>query len=352
MKADLSCGERCKWPAVVILVLTGLIYFAAVAMVVRFYVRFSNEVYKPAEAASSPADVQDPFLRFLQSRLRGFRNLFAHVATRQRTRGSFQPGKEATEEPARTERLLSRPLALLRARDSDALDQLQPLLGDGRGNRLAYVSYNILTLTVNITLGIIAGAVTDKTDVAQATIAIKISFAAWLILLSPMKDRLTCWVNAIQFLLEGIAASIALSETASAAASAHCAASSQAGPAFYTGIAAVLVPILLLLYDSLFVKVYLISKGTKKVTLAQWSIIIFGTFLKLVKGVRGLPSSRRHLPGTLALTTSSPALALTATSPARSNILTCNPNHSGVLSRRCWWSWAQSLCGLNGSTGS
>lgn len=167
-----------------------------------------------------------------------------------------------------------------------------------------------------------------------------------------MKDRLTCWVNAIQFLLEGIAASIALSETASAAASAHCAASSQAGPAFYTGIAAVLVPILLLLYDSLFVKVYLISKGTKKVTLAQWSIIIFGTFLKLVKGVRGLPSSRRHLPGTLALTTSSPALALTATSPARSNILTCNPNHSGVLSRRCWWSWAQSLCGLNGSTGS
>ena len=245
MKADLSCGERCKWPAVVILVLTGLIYFAAVATVVRFYVRFSNEVYKPAEAASSPADVQDPFLRFLQSRLRGFRNLFAHVATRQRTRGSFQPGKEATDEPARTERLLSRPLALLRARDSDALDQLQPLLGDGRGNRLAYVSYNILTLTVNITLGIIAGAVTDKTDVARATIAIKISFAAWLILLSPMKDRLTCWVNAIQFLLEGIAASIALSETASAAASAHCAASSQAGPAFYTGIAAVLVPILL-----------------------------------------------------------------------------------------------------------
>ena len=269
MKADLSCGERCKWPAVVILVLIGLIYFAAVAMVVRFYVRFSNEVYKPAEAASSPADVQDPFLRFLQSRLRDTRNLFAHVATRQRTRGSFQPGKEATEEPARTERLLSRPLALLRARDSDALDQLQPLLGDGRGNRLAYVSYNILTLTVNITLGIIAGAVTDKTDVARATIAIKISFAAWLILLSPMKDRLTCWVNAIQFLLEGIAASIALSETASAAASAHCAASSQAGPAFYTGIAAVLVPILLLLYDSLFVKVYLISKGTKKVTLGR-----------------------------------------------------------------------------------
>ena len=37
-------GERCKWPAVVILVLTGLIYFAAVAMVVRFYVRFSNGV--------------------------------------------------------------------------------------------------------------------------------------------------------------------------------------------------------------------------------------------------------------------------------------------------------------------
>ena len=128
----------------------------------------------------------------------GFPKRFQRQRTLPRGRGGFTPEAEDVAEPARTERLLARPLDLLPANGSDALESISlNVLSSGRGDSALTMAYDMGVFTVQLLLATFVGfssallsGSASAYAVVTAVLATQLSVTVWLSCNRPNNDRI------------------------------------------------------------------------------------------------------------------------------------------------------------------
>jgi len=252
--ASETSGPACIGSAVVIVSGWALLTITAMLLVLRFHRRFCRTVWSEAERAGSWKDVNDPLMRLRSC----FRGCFGAEAVR-RDAGEFKMIDADSEEPARTERILSSPFTLLHQSPNDAFEAMgSAWLGRSTGDSLTGITYDFVCFLVMICLGVTCGlgelAERNGAGTIQAivSIALTVGLSLYIFVLRPSIDRLENSQNCFQLFVEGLSTFLLLvplffpdaPHTITALA------------AFFGALLGVLVPIVLKMYDSVFVPLW------------------------------------------------------------------------------------------------
>jgi len=306
--ALLGCGLECKWPALVVLVLVGIFLLLLLAMLTHLYVQHRHKLYKKGGYFESPAEVDDPVLKavgVVSLKLeaipafvtRHFRKSEAEAPgpadeeaqeerrastssrrVKGRTRGEFVPPQDEMVEPARTERLLTRPCSLFSDVAADAYKRLGIFLSRSKGDTFSGISYDWLALAVQVAVTGLYAAAADPLEPPSDSlepraqglliviVSLQFSFAAWLLLLGPGIDRFECVVTATQFALEGCSCCLLLSE--------------QFTLGFVVALVSVFLPVALQLYDFFLVALLAACRKGERPSIAD--VINFATAVGIV----------------------------------------------------------------------
>lgn len=219
-----TCGWGCTQLAVAVLLVILIVMITALAMLIHFSRNFRKACWKPTATPINHLDVSDPLFR-LYSRVRmrlGPIVCCSHTPKQcrplQRMKGKWAKPKEDLEEPARTERLLARPLGIFGLRAADCHDSMSlQLFAKASGGSFLGLSYAYIGLLIQCSVGVLSGMgpfldVNGWSAGAQvATIAgIKLAWCAVILVCHPCACGLSNVVVALQFFSEGFSALILL----------------------------------------------------------------------------------------------------------------------------------------------
>ena len=210
---DGSSGSAVPYPIVYVvvaaLVVVSLVLFAVLSLVhiARFYGAHASVVWVAAEPPTDAAAVNDPMMR-LTSRLgTGVRLLRAPVHRGaggfERSAGADADAAEEDSEPARTHRLLSRPLSVCKARAvaGDALEALALLLENGRGDALDRVCLQPLRLCAQLLIAAVLASAASPEAIGPVQLILlallQLPLGLWLLVRSPSADRLESVVEGL-----------------------------------------------------------------------------------------------------------------------------------------------------------
>ena len=207
----------------------------------------------PSEVVATAKDVGDPFLRQI-SKVQGL----IGASPVKRTPGEFSKPEEDAAEPERTERLLARPFALFHARAGDSFDTINMFwLMRSTGDSVFGTFYDFICYLTMLSLGIVYGleswvqGLGDEASAAQAVVVLclQLALAFSIVLTRPSIDKLESVQNTTQLTFEGLStlllALLFFFRTLDPDRDAQF-----AFLAFLGVLIAVLVPLILTLYDS------------------------------------------------------------------------------------------------------
>lgn len=226
----------------------------------RFSRRHRGALWEAERPPFRSREVADPAMR-LVSALRsplgakaGLKSRLSARPTLPRERGEFSAPEEDTEEPTRTERLLSRPLALFPERGGDALESIAMVMGRGRGDTSTAFAFYLGTLTVQLCLSAMCAVGSALTSVGSAAsyvvvvsaLVAQLGSGLWLSCWRPGVDRLENLLTQVQYTIESGSTALLLLATLAA----HVQHSHLQGLALLFSMAAVVLPLLQKLYDN------------------------------------------------------------------------------------------------------
>jgi hypothetical protein len=207
------CGMRCTWPAYAVLgsVLTFLAL--SLAALCHYNVRHRAHSWTPAELPSAANDVEDPVYRWL-SKLRAL----CGARVIDRDMGAFERPDGEGDEPARTERILRRPIMCLRPTAADATDALTlAWLAKARGHSMLVLCYSYVLVVGQLLLAALAGAaaaIEPGTSLATAQLTammgLQLALAAYCLCVVPASDRVESLIVGLQFGVEGTSTGLTL----------------------------------------------------------------------------------------------------------------------------------------------
>jgi len=245
---DMLPVSRCTATASAVLVVVGVFTSLSFALLVRFHCRFSIHLWSKAEAPDL-GDVQDPLMR-LVSRCRSSCRLSVLI---DRTTGSFEKCEEDVSEPERTERLLKSPLKLLHSNAADAFDALSLFwLARSSSGGCLLTFYDFASFFCMLCLGVAygmeewAGTYGRQVEQSIAVISIQFGLCLYILLIRPSVDRLEGTISGIQLAVEGSATLALLLALVFPELQA-----SLLETAFLLALAAVGIPMLTIIYDSI-----------------------------------------------------------------------------------------------------
>jgi len=209
---DDECGPPCLILGFVAVIFTFLYVSLVFALLLHYHkMGYRAATWSQAEEPESPSEVEDPLYR-----------LVSHVRSRifpkgrafnvmDRPRGEFSRPEADQKEPARTERLLSRPLALFRPRAGDALDALKlTWFSRANGSRFAGLSYDWLALMAGLSIAGLNGVgnhmqIGSPESYMQVSSVVVIQYAAalYVVCIKPSADRIDNLLTFSQFFVEG-----------------------------------------------------------------------------------------------------------------------------------------------------
>ena len=211
---QVRCGIECKWPAVIILTGLGTWLLGSALLLHRFHRLYARDVWEPEEPPETAHEVEDPLYRLVSKvRVRLCRSGRAYTIMG-RERGGFVPPEEDSEEPARTERILAKPLYhLYYSTSADTIDSLSLLWLNrssySHGIIGLYYEYWMMTSQLLITFISRCGiAIEDPGGTAAlaqmgAILSVQFGTAAYVWLLDPSADRWDGIICGSMFLIEG-----------------------------------------------------------------------------------------------------------------------------------------------------
>lgn len=202
------CGAGCKGLAGSVLSLIVFFEMFSFSMLIRFNARFRLQAWKGAAMLDDPSKIVDPLYR-LMSKARA-RLCQGHFSRMDRTRGKFAKPKDDAVEPARTERILSQPWALLKPTAGDSLDAYGFSLMARAGGFIWYAtSFEVTILSTQIVVGVLNGlgaALQPGSSAAIAQIstvlAVQAMHSIWVFTAKPSVDRIMNVLVGTQFALE------------------------------------------------------------------------------------------------------------------------------------------------------
>jgi hypothetical protein len=257
MRPSDVCSFECAWPAYAILTTTLLQSGTAFVALVHFHIRHRQTSWQPLEPPDAAEDIEDPLYRAISKlRVRLCSNRCKDVIM-DRPTGSFvrQPGNVA--EPGRTERLLSRPFTIFHSTPTDALDALKMAwLDSSSGHSWCGVFYDWSIYMTQFTVAAVQGVGTQLQAGSSAASAqvlcvlgTQYAFAAWVLIMRPSSDRINNWEIGVQYTLEGTATLLTML--------------SLTDMAFGVTLAALFVPITVMLHDAVVVQISTLCRRSR-----------------------------------------------------------------------------------------
>lgn len=242
--------------------LGATIGFAALGwfILIDFNNRFRESLWKPSKKPATASKVDDPFYRGV-SLLRAWccgKDDARSIITR--SQGKFSKPKRETFEPARTERLLKRPLSLYKGNAADVLEAYQfayfPL---SAGKTSVSLFFNLIVMTAQLVMAILCGiGSSGNFDQSwgrmqvQCMLSVQWILFAYVWCLFPAHDRGDNLMFSAQFLCEGVATAMLF--TASETVGNPVSQSNLRNVAFFISLGAVAVPLLRRFYDGVIVQ--------------------------------------------------------------------------------------------------
>ena len=208
---SFSVGYTCL--AIAVLVVIVSVLCTGLAMLLNFFFRFCAKSWVPSAPATDWKDVDDPAFR-LYSRLKvSVRRICGlELKPTPRAQGKWTKLPEDTKEPARTERLLARPYALLREHGADCLESMSlSLLTKVSGGSFLGLAFAWISMLIQVTIGVLSGIgpYLDRGSMSALSQILSIALLklAWVMILifyTPCACLLSNFIVCCQFLSEGI----------------------------------------------------------------------------------------------------------------------------------------------------
>ena len=262
-QAGATCGDRvgvscaCLVLAWVAIGVASCYFAFASFIIVKFNRQYRIRAWEPTRVATQSALVKDPLFRAI-SKLRT-KLCCRHVcvgdgkaAIVERMHGEFIRPPAETVEPERTERLLAKPVALVRGNASDMIDAYSiPLMARASGVSASVTVFEVVILGAQVSIAILngigAGAELAPDSTAAKCVVMTIFFvqagtAVWLHRRSASNDRVVTTVVSLQFALEAAQTALLFVFTFSKDLALERA-------SFYCAFIALLLPIIEQLYD-------------------------------------------------------------------------------------------------------
>ena len=264
------CGSACMVPAVIVLTLMFLYVLLTFVLLLSFHRSgFRAATWQDAEEIESPSDVEDPLYRAVSKiRLR----LCApgrKFTIMDRPRGEFVRPEEDQEEPARTERLLRRPMALFRTRPADSLDALKlAWFQRANGNGFSGIAYDLVAVLAGLTVAGMNGAGSNiepgspyATAQVLVVFGVQIGTALFVAVVKPSADRFDNWLTFGQFFTEGTQTGVLLLGATLAANGDPDGSTACQTAGFWLGLLALFIPIIEKVYDAIISQVSACCRG-------------------------------------------------------------------------------------------
>lgn len=210
-----QCDLKCKAFAALVFVICILYEALSFAALLSFNLKFRVATWKAAALTpvDDPTKVADPLCRLLakiQFRLTGKFSGWG------RSRGKFVKPKEWTQEPKRTERLLSHPLTFHKGNAADTLDAYGfALMARAGGHHRYATSLEFTVLGAQLVISVLNSIGKSlepgsKAAIAQISVVLSVQAAhsLWVLVTKPSMDRIVNSLVGIQFLLEALQASL------------------------------------------------------------------------------------------------------------------------------------------------
>lgn len=260
------------WVAIVILVLVVGFLILSIAMLVDLYRNHRADIFQFHDPVDDHEKVSDPLLKlwakFKKKVLHCDGESTPHV---DRQRASLEPPEDHTQEPERTERILAHPFVLFKPVGADAVAANGYFTSRGSGEKLSYLCYDWIALSVQLLIVLLAGSSAafdsgspESRTLTSLTFTCQFVLAIWLYIGMPGLDRLECQVTSLQFCFEGLSTVMLLAE--------------EGTLSFRFGLFAIFLPILLMIYDLIIVKVIerCSTKKQQRLSLADFATIFVG----------------------------------------------------------------------------
>ena len=271
-EANAACGGAGRWCMCKVLAAIALAIAAAyilltVVVLSLFNYKYRAVTWQPIKPSRKPSNVEDPLFRLLsniRARICSCR-LNEERVVLDRHRGEFtRPPKETTESE-RTERLLARPLALVRSNASDTLDAYgYSMMARAGGSTGASTSFELSVIIAQLLVAMLNGLSAGLQPTAGSDWAIVLLVgilsvqsvvSLWILCRSSSADRLMTGLVGSQFALEAGQTTLLLIHTYS---------SSRRGSlekaSFALALSSLFLPIAQLVYDAVVVQ---IAKGMR-----------------------------------------------------------------------------------------
>ena len=257
-KQAQECGASRLWPAATVLVFVFVILCLLFAKILHLYMRHRSSLWQPAEnlaLTDAEKKVQDPLLKYVQVSFYMSVGLNGAV---DRSRGEFVRPDDEIEEPARTERLLAKPIDLFPTTSADALDQLGSYVARSSGGSIFGIMFDLSALVIQVAIVTLTG-IFDSLDAGSsaahaqvvAILCLQVAFCVLTFTANPAMDRFDGVLTAIQFGLEGTALALLLA--------------SKEKAAFGVLLVALLAPVGVILYDGIATKIIAMNSQGEKV---------------------------------------------------------------------------------------
>ena len=268
-KEDL-CGSRCLAWGWAMLISCSLYACVIFAMLLHFYMIGHNAVtWEQAEEPETAEEVSDPLYRFVSKiRVRLFHKDHAFNIM-DRARGEFVRPDEDIKEPARTERLLRRPLSLFRPRASDSLDSLKiAWFARANGGHFIGLSYDWVALVAGMLIAGLNGVgrnLEAGTGLANAevlsVVSIQYATCIYVYVTKPSSDRIDNVLSSLQFFVEGSQTGVLFLGGLLTTQGDTDGAKACQDWGFYFGLAAMFLPIFEKVYDAMVVPISGLCRG-------------------------------------------------------------------------------------------
>lgn len=299
--ADLCTGACRVWSIATLVAVAGYVLWGWV-VIAYFSRRFRVASYKRAPPPRSSDAAKDPLFRCL-NRLRTWLSCGQfdnkHTIT-DRMQGKFSKPKEWTEEPARTERLLAKPLQPQHSNPADIIDAYQMTYFAMANGRLPITPYvNHFQMTTQLTIAVLSGlgsAISEGSSHATLQVAAIASFQAvfalYCLAFFPTCDKADSAMFGLQFLLEGVRTFLLLVATQQVLPTR---AATLRENAFLLSLVALAVPLVRKLYDAIIVQLINLHRGGKlNRKQAGLALLMFLTALQsAITGLVGVPAEAR-----------------------------------------------------------
>ena len=186
-----------------------------------------------------------------------------------RVRGVFVRPEPDEKEPQRTERLLSRPIALFRSTPADAMDAMK-LAWFQRANGRGFVgiSYDFVALIAGLAIAALNGLgpnidITSNHALMQVAsiMTIQICTAFYVFTFKPSADRIDNMLTGTQFALEGAQTATLLYASVAQSRTGLDSSSALESLGFWLGLIAIFVPIVEKVYDAVVSQISACCRG-------------------------------------------------------------------------------------------